>query len=185
LVKETVSVDSKEDGSVLVDVVPISIVSPVFPILELLVELFTCFVGERTSAVGMVVGVGNVVGFTVGHILSSALVLFAPESGVGKAVGLEVGQVLSFGSVLFASDVGDSIPKVGSMAGTISTLDGIEGDFVTVGVEVMLTVILFIGPVSLLEKLGEGNPFGWLSPLLVGFLGIGLLGFLVGGMFGT
>ena len=87
MVKETVSVDSKEDGSVLVDVVPISIVSPVFPILELLVELFTCFVGERTSAVGMVVGVGNVVGFTVGHILFSALVLFAPESGVGKDVG--------------------------------------------------------------------------------------------------
>ncbi len=70
----------------LVDVVPISIISPLFPILELVVELFTCLVGE-TSVLGMVVGIGNIVGFTFGHILSSALVLFAPESGVGKDVG--------------------------------------------------------------------------------------------------
>jgi hypothetical protein len=56
---------------------------------------------------------------------------------------------------------------------------------VTVGAEVMLAVILFKGPVPVLEKLGEGNPFGGLSPLLVGFLRIGLLGFFFGAMFGT
>jgi hypothetical protein len=134
LVKEIVSVDSKDDGSVLVDVVSFSIISPLFPILELLVELSSCLVGEITSVVGMVVGVGNVVGFTVGHILGSALVLFAPESGVGKAVGLEVGQVWSFGSVGVGNVVGFPVGHILSSALVLfAPAVGLEGSVIRVG----------------------------------------------------
>lgn len=177
MVKETVSVDDcKEDGSVLVDVVTFTIISPLVSKLELLVELFTCVVDEITSMVGMAVGEA------VDHIGSSVPVMFVSAFGVGKAVGLEVGQVWTSWPVMFAFVVG---AKVGSMVGTAFTLDGIEGGFVTVGVEVMLAVIVFVGSVFVLDRIGEGNPSCGLSPVVVGFFRIGLLGFLPETMAGT
>lgn len=144
----------------LVDVVTFIIISPFVSILELLVELFTSVVGEA-----------------VGHIVSSVPVVFVSVFDVGKAVGLEVGQVWTSCPVMFALLVG---AKVGSMVGTGFTLDGIEGAFVTVGAEVMLAVIVFVGSVFVLDRFGEEIPLCGLSPVVVGFLRIGLLGTITG-----